>query len=76
MPSAYSAVQKGAIAQFVGFTQAKDSVAAKVSQIFEKKLRILKQRADLSVFYIGKNEWLMLGMADTQATWVERRASN
>ena len=31
MPSAYTASQKAAIAQFVGFTSAKDSVAAKVS---------------------------------------------
>ena len=31
MPSSYTSSQKGAIAQFVGFTQVKDSVAAKVS---------------------------------------------
>ena len=30
MPPPYSASQRSAIAQFVGFTQAKDSVAAKV----------------------------------------------
>ncbi|KAL8793961.1 MAG: hypothetical protein Q9195_003474 [Heterodermia aff. obscurata] len=33
MPPAYSPSQKGAIAQFVGFTQTKDSIAAKVSQL-------------------------------------------
>ena len=30
MPSSYTSSQKNAIAQFVGFTQVKDSVAAKV----------------------------------------------
>ena len=84
MPS-YTPSQKAAIAQFVGFTQAKDSVAAKVSRCQQLTTRAYRTHflsLALTSLVLGLHRNGKIDGADsmhlaaTQKPWVERRASN
>lgn len=79
MPSSYTPSQKGAIAQFVGFTQVKDSVAAKVGfgcPYVEQQNPLLASGVKIpsEPCYRAKHKLIPYVRKAIKEPWLERRA--